>query len=476
MSATNVRPDPTSATDVASKNRGAFAGNPLVPEGSGSGYNGLFRTEDAVTPVPTGQPVSGALVTFGGNASISNSSQFGLNLGSQFTIEGWISGILPSVNNTRKCILSKLDSTGGYEINWWRDNGGAVNFECLVRQDASTIGTIAPSFTTAHFENTLPHHFAFVFQSGTAGLYVDGVGPFGTAAITPTTSGSSSAGLFVASNPTPTNNWSGTPSNFRFWNTAKTQSEVIADMRSDTPKNPGYLRAYYKFISDSLDYSGNGNHLTQSGSLSFGTISPFAVYGSTTRYYGGSADGFVQTQGSTTFAAARNATTGNLAASGGTGGTVSDERIFGSLFYVSRVGLSFNTTNPTAGIVVVGAHLYAQPASGTSTANAPFLDVDKFSPGAGTGIQLTDFRSVSGTAGARTQHVFVGGAYGYLELGTPALSWINTGGVTSLALRTGNDMNNTQPGGITLSQYIINMNEQTGTITDPFLDVVTVPR
>lgn len=469
--ARSVRAEDPKPTNV----RGAFTGAPKSPEGSGSGYNGLVRIGDVVTPVPTGNSVGGAAALTGGGLSISDAAQTGLDVSSTFTLEGWTNGSIDGSANKRWCILSKLDASGGYELNY-NIVAGVRTLEFVVRQAAGNVGTLGPAWTTLKYEHTLWHHVAVVFNGGTVDFYIDGEGPTLKGTMTQTSAGNSAASFNLYQNSSAANPFTGTLSNMRVWSTARTQSQIITDMRNDAPSGTG-LQGFWKLASDTTDYSGNGNNLTTSGTATYGTTTPFGTYGATQRFYAGTADGLVQTQGSTSWTDARDVTTGNAAKSTGTIGTVSDQHInLGNLFYVSRVSEPFNLSSGTwSGRVLIGAHLGVQPIAGTSLSSDSGLGVSASTPAtAGTGIATTDFGSITGSAYSSFTTLVVS-AYGFLQFTTAGVATLSITGTNNFGIRTRNDLNNTAPSGNTLNQ-VVTITAEGGTPVGPFLDVVTVAR
>lgn len=467
------------AFDVKPVNRrGAFSGAPRPPEGSGSGYNGLVRIGDYVTPVPTGNSVTGAPKLTTSGLSITDAAQTGLDVSSAFTLEGWTNGSIDASSNKRWCIMSKLDSNGGYELNY-NFVAGVRTLEFVVRQASGNVGTLGPAWTTIKYEHTLWHHVAVVFNAGTVDFYVDGEGPTFKGTMTQTSAGNGAASFNLYQNSSASNLFTGTLSNMRVWSLARTQAQIIADMRNDSPSGGG-LQGYWKLGSDTNDSSANGNDLTVVGVATYGTTTPFGTYGLTQRFYAGTADGLAQTQGSTAWngaSGARDVTTANAVKSTGTIGTVSDQHInLGNLFYVSRVSEPFNLGAGTwSGRVVVGAHLGVQPIAGTSLNSDSGLGISASTPATpGTGIAAADFGSISGSAYS-TFTTLVVSAFGFIQFNATGVAAISTTGTTSFGIRSRNDLNNTAPSGNVLNQ-VVTITAEGGTPVGPFLDVVTVPR
>lgn len=464
------------AFDVKPTNRrGAFTGAPRPPEGSGSGYNGLIRIGDYVTPIPTGNSVGGAPALTGSGLSITDAAQTGLDVGGTFTFEGWTNGSIDGSSNKRWCILSKLDSSGGYELNY-NIVAGVRTLELVVRQASGNVGTLTPPWTTLKYEHTLYHHFAVTYEGGTVKWFIDGEGPTSMGTMTQTTVGNGTTSFNLYQNSSAANLFTGTLSNIRVWSTARTQAQIITDMRNDSPSGGG-LQGYWKLNSDTTDSSPNGNNLTVNGTATYGTIAPFGTYGATQRFYAGTADGLAQTNGSTTWAGAHDTGTADAVKSTGTIGTISNfHQNIGNLHSTSRVSEPFDLSMGTwSGKVIVGAHLGIQPIAGTGLTGDAGLSVSSSSPATpGTGIAATDFGSFGGTAFSSFT-TFAVTAYGFMEFNGTGVAAINTSTTNNFGIRSRNDMNNTAPTGNTLNQ-VISITAEGGTPVMPFLDVVTVPR
>lgn len=457
----------------------AFTGAPLPPEGSGSGYNGLFRTEDSVAAPNT----TTSTISFDGsyNISITDAAQTGLDTFTAMTIEMWYQ-ITTSPDGSIKTILSKLDANGGYEVRVNNPTGaGEVLMQLLLRQSSTKIGTISSSFIVAlhHGIGSVYNHFACTYQStGTGAAIVTAYSnaiPIGTSASTIGTIVDSAANFTIGANATGGSAFTGNVKEVRVWNYERTAAQILVDMRNDNPSGNAPV-GYWKLDGNSLDSSGNGNHLTASSPATYGTNMPFGtVYGRTQRYYpvsGG--EGFIN-NGSSSWDNGRSASVGQSVNNSGDYGTAEISRVnFPTVYTFRRYFLPIDTR--TLLLPAKGAQLFlnigdTNVSGGTASA---LVQTTQASGGTLLTSDFSNFVSLNSPTELAGRLVNIVGTnrWAHFDLNSAGVSAIQYGGTTLLGVRQGRDVDNGTLTSASVIQANFEMSYVGGTMTGPFLDVI----
>ncbi len=208
------------------------------------------KEENLSAPVPPASSVNSAISFDGVNDyATMGTARFPLPTGSQ-TISLWLAP--QSTGAAADLVVLRRDDSGS-------------EFE-LSATGAPLMNMIWASVTLVESANPLGtgswHHLAYVYDSSTHMIYVDGE-LTASAKATP-------------NNHSPTSGWlgsfdghqkfySGVIDDLRIWAQARTQAELKAEMANGTPTSDPDLVAYYTFDEAEgllvVDHSGNGNHL-----------------------------------------------------------------------------------------------------------------------------------------------------------------------------------------------------------------------
>ena len=473
------------ASDQFPSSRGAFEGNPRSPEGAGSGFNkgSLIASEDYLI---SATPASGA-IDFNGSQglSITDALQTGLDLSGDFTIEMWLNPTTLPSTNTKFALVSKLSSSGGYEVSIFRDAGGAINIRVIVRQDGSTIDTATKLFSLIQMQTpSVPFHLAITNTMSTQILtfIVNGVEKSTSGYGNSSSIGNNTADFAVSMAPDGTSKYNGVLKEVRVWSVVRTTSQIITDLRNNNPSGSG-LQGYWPLNSDTNDYSGNGNHLTRTGSPSIGSNPFFTNYGKTTRFYSTAGDGDVTNTGAGGWAGVRSASTGSTADStGATTTAVVSKPGFSGSRTIRRMFLPIDTTSFNGRAIDAFLHPFVSVESNsfdrdicliqttqadTSTLTTADFDQcgDLNSPIEGmTRIPLSTFDAVNSNDFPL-----------FLQLNSNGLGFIQQGGITKLGIRISSDIDNQEPTGTSAASDLITLaTSEAANTTVPFLDIVTL--
>jgi hypothetical protein len=249
-------------------------------------------------------------------------------------------------------------SNKSFSFECWAKRGGTEDYLFFLGQGTTTtsqglhIGFRNTSVLTFAFWNddlnvsgsfgdNNWHHYAFTFDDATLQkkVYRDGVLIGSGTASNHFTAGASDLYIGATFNG---NNFKGSMDEVRIWNTVRSQAEITANMNCDVAQNANLVR-YYRFDNGSA----GGTNTTQtttpdySGNLKCGTLTNFALTGTTSNY----ATGAVGTCSAITLV---QAITGTASACPGTTTTLSDATIGGTW---SSSNTSVGTVDATTGIV-----------------------------------------------------------------------------------------------------------------------------
>lgn len=283
--------------DTKPENGRAYTGAPKSPEGSGSGFNNLIRLQEAAGTEPA--PTTSNAGDFGGTASLSitNAAQTGLNfLGSSgFTFECWHKGTV-GINGDTRFFFSKGSQ---YMLRWIDLAGADVNTMRFSVSNGTTSGTSSLSTSHSgvgsigfyHEDLSLWSHLAVTAESASGSMivnwYNNGNWVLTSSAPDVSNIGSGTASFVLGGTTSGTTTfWKGQMRDVRLWSYPRTQGQIIRNMRTISPEGTG-LVANWRLDGNTLDSSGNGNHLT--GTLGTPVVGTDLPYGSQTgfteRYY-----------------------------------------------------------------------------------------------------------------------------------------------------------------------------------------------
>lgn len=231
-------------------------------------------------------------IFFSGKAQAQNALNFD---GTDDYVQTSFDGILGSANRTFEAWVNLSSSASGTNaiIDYGLNASGSRNTFSVSSSNQLTFvsgGTNANISSTSNVVTAGQWtHVAFVLDSGTGYLYVNGV-QVGTGSLTsvntPTTGGDLRIGQRVSGGSIP---FMGSIDEVRIWNYARTATEIANNMTSEYCSVPTGLVAYYKLnegiaggtnsgVTSTYDASGNGNN---------GTLNTFALTGSTSNWVTG---------------------------------------------------------------------------------------------------------------------------------------------------------------------------------------------
>ncbi len=178
-------------------------------------------------------------------------------------------------------------------------------------------------------------------------------------------------------------------------------------------------------------------------------------------------EGRVYNSGKATWADARNAATGD-----GTDGALIPASDVATTFGIGRAFLPFNTSTLTAAIIAkitsVKLYLYRYDA-GTSLidTDSTSIHVVQSTQANPAVLGTADFDQVGATTGGSIALASTtNNTWFSITLNATAIGWLNAGGNTLLAIRTGRDYDNAQPTGVNRI-YV----QGTPETYDPYLEV-----
>ncbi|MCD6013653.1 MAG: type sorting protein, partial [Flavipsychrobacter sp.] len=234
-----------------------------------------------VTTNVTVKTPNNALHVDGSNDYVSIPNNSALNISSNITIESWIKITNTSTNIQNVVCKSQCSgSNNGYIFprtdNAWTNMNGYLHIAGSWR----VLTGPAPSANVWH-------HCALTYNGSTILMYIDGV---------QVASMSQSGSITTNSNPLSigvqvgcsSEHFGGAVDEVKIWNTARSQSQIQADMNCDAAQNAN-LVAYYRF--DEGTASGTNTGITTvvdySGNSLCGTLNNLALTGSTSNYITG---------------------------------------------------------------------------------------------------------------------------------------------------------------------------------------------
>jgi hypothetical protein len=275
---------------------------------------------------------------------LSNESNFDF-LGNEMTVEFWMKSDVTNPDQW-DALITKGDDSWRIHLN----NSGTIN--------------CAFNGTTANFNSTIPvtdgnwHHISVTLGGNMASLYIDG--SLNTSTSFSGTLNNSSFPVAIGQNLQQNVGrfFTGDIEDVRFWNIARTASQINASKNCELQGAESGLVAYYKF-NQGIDAGTNTGVTTLTDATTNannGTLTNFALTGSTSNWLAGSP----VTTGSVIPSAAtvttpvtytQNDTASPLTATTGANGT-------GLLWYTTATGGTSSTTAPTPSTATVGSTSY----------------------------------------------------------------------------------------------------------------------
>ncbi len=211
--------------------------------------------------------------------SITDASQTGLDITGNISMEMSVRlETAPATNNNYYLISKRI--TGGSENSWTfaYENASGTNRLALNLFDAAAPSTNVPYRWTQSLTVGTWYHIAVVWtqSTGVAELYIDSVSQ-GTITDTSAADINNSTAPFEIGAMSSSGYFDGLIDEVRIYNDVRTATEIANNYQTqmnalDEPN----LQGYWKLNNDLLDETTNNNDLTNNGSASFSTTTPFA--------------------------------------------------------------------------------------------------------------------------------------------------------------------------------------------------------
>ncbi len=217
--------------------------------------------------------ISQNALDFDGTNDVVQTTYSGVTGGADRTFEAWIKR---SASSSNMCILD-YGANVIYSRNTFNVGGsGNLSFISGGANFSSGTTTIPVGVWT---------HVAFVLNSGTGYLYINGV-QVGTASIsnvnTPTTGTNLRIGNRVTGGSIP---FKGTIDEVRVWNVARTQTQIASTMNNEFCSAPTGLKAYYKLNHGTAGGTNTTvTSATDDAGVNNGTLTGFALTGTSSNW------------------------------------------------------------------------------------------------------------------------------------------------------------------------------------------------
>lgn len=206
--------------------------------------------------------------------AISDASQTGLDLTTDFTIEFWVNlestGVLHRIINkddgsTQRSYFAYISTAQKLVAGFWNGNTFPTNITQVQSNSAVISGAGVWTHIAVSFDISVP----------TAVIYVDGSSVASTMDYTNATTVVNSTAEFELGAATSGNTLDGKIDEVRVWNDIRTSGEISANYNKELVGNESGLVAYWKFNDSLLDITSNNNDLTHSGTPTYSTDVPF---------------------------------------------------------------------------------------------------------------------------------------------------------------------------------------------------------
>lgn len=191
------------------------------------------------------------------------------NITSSFTLEFWVKPEALTTDMTMGGVTNRSGADGGYFCRFLQP----TTLDCKYVSSGSDIATQASSQLTAGVWT----HVAFVHNNTTDEdiLYVDGTAVTTNTGRTGNPTAAVHAFRVGARSDVASDYWDGLVDEVRFWNVARTATEITNNKSVELVGNETGLQLYYKLVSDASDETANNNDGTLVNAPSFSTDVPF---------------------------------------------------------------------------------------------------------------------------------------------------------------------------------------------------------
>jgi len=247
---------------------------PAAPTRLGYTFNGWFTSDSGgspVVPMPISTAVNGLAFDGAGQVNIPHANAF--NFTSAITIEAWIK----TTTTADKYITTKNDDSFYFGVNL---PGGSGKVSFWLNGVSPNSGGWLHSSATVNDGNW--HHVAATYDGTTIRIYVDGILSASRSVSETIQTGSNSVSIGSRGNG---NRFVGTIYDVRYWNVARTASEISTSMNSQLTGTESGLVAHYS-LNQGSDGGNNTSVTTATSSTGAhnGTLTGFTLTGSTSNW------------------------------------------------------------------------------------------------------------------------------------------------------------------------------------------------
>ena len=197
-------------------------------------------------------------------------SAFDFGASDNFTVECWVKHSGGTGNN--KVVVGKRDSSAGWLL---RIDEGTNAIDIVLDSNTTTTTTIASAVPN----DGVAHHIAFSVDRGADELrvYVDGTADSNNPVDISGHTGSfaNTAGLRVFADNSGSNDWSGTITELRIWDSVRTATEISDNKNIEVDVDSTDLEGYWRFhgrsgsavtsVKDEVDFPDAGQNFTATG-------------------------------------------------------------------------------------------------------------------------------------------------------------------------------------------------------------------
>lgn len=210
-------------------------------------------------------------------AYISDASQTGLDLTSDFTLECWVKVESQPDESGMRIIVKRDDSWHGYSITY-QEYGGTYTLRLSTLRpssekviDYTSASPILPNSTWVHIACSWDvdgNKIIYINGTSVASDSAGGYAPTETA--TPFMIGANNDGVHAVGMY-----FDGLIDEVRVWSDVRTSTEISDNYQKELNGDESNLVGYWKFNNSASDETANNNDLTLSGSPSYSTTVPF---------------------------------------------------------------------------------------------------------------------------------------------------------------------------------------------------------
>jgi uncharacterized protein YjdB len=411
-----------------------------------SSANTAIGTVGSASGVVTGISAGSDIISYSGTFTGCSSS---VTVTTNVTVETPNNGLNTGGVNDYVSIPNSLSAANGMTIEYWvkttmtsasgsqwfngngivdAEVGGVTNdFGTALLNNKAAFGIGSPDFTIQSVSSINTGNWTHVAAtwdktSGAMKLYINGVlEASGTGA---TNYRNAPPDIFIGATQTLSQQFDGTVDEVRIWNTARSQSQIQANMNCDVAQDPT-LVAYYRFdegtasgnntgLSNALDYSGNHNcgtfvNMTLNGSTSNYVTGAIGSCNTISMTLPGAQSGTAATcVGNTT--TLTNATSGGVWTSSSSNFTMSGTATSTVTITGTSAGVSNITYTLNCGTVVTPVTIYAVPAAitGNTTLSTSITTTLAESVAGGTWVSANTYVATVGSTTGVVSGVLAG--------------------------------------------------------------------